>query len=84
MDNATLTYEVYRSGTTAPVYTTTQDSNYWTYPMMGFIDNGATPGTSYTYRIKVTDPSGNVYSAHDELGHHQQRCPEPVQQGRRR
>jgi PKD repeat protein len=59
MDNATLTYELYRSGTTLPIYTTTQDSNYWTYPMMGFVDHGATPGTSYTYRIKVIDPSGN-------------------------
>ena len=27
--------------------------------MMGYVDHGATPGTSYTYRIKVIDPSGN-------------------------
>ena len=33
MDNKTLTYNVFRSGTTAPVYTTTADSNYWNYPM---------------------------------------------------
>ena len=60
MDNATLRYDVYRSGTAAPVYTKTQDSSYWNYPMMGFIDKGVTAGTSYTYTIKVTDPSGNV------------------------
>ena len=61
MDNASLTYQVYRSdkpGT--PVYTKTQDSNYWTYPMMGFIDKTVTNGQSYTYTVKVTDPDGNL------------------------
>ena len=59
-DNASLTYNVYRSGTAAPVYTTTQDSNYWTYPMMGFSDSGLTPGATYTYTVKVSDPFGNT------------------------
>lgn len=58
-DNANLTYNVYRSGTAAPVYTTTAASNYWTYPNLGFIDKGLTPGSSYTYTIKVSDPDGN-------------------------
>lgn len=60
MDNESLTYDVYRSGTAAPVYSTTTKTNYWTYPGMGFIDNGLTSGASYTYTIKVTDPTGNV------------------------
>ncbi|WP_246136334.1 LamG-like jellyroll fold domain-containing protein [Leekyejoonella antrihumi] len=59
-DNANLTYNVYRSGTAAPVYTTTQASNYWTYPMLGFVDKGLTPGSSYTYSVKVSDPFGNT------------------------
>jgi len=60
MDNANLTYWVYRSGTTAPIYTTTQASNYWTEPQMGYLDTGLTPGASYTYSVKVADPDGNV------------------------
>ena len=52
MDNKTLTYNVYRSGTTAPVYTTTADSTYWNYPMLGFIDKGLTPGSTYTYTVQ--------------------------------
>ncbi len=59
MDNTTLTYEVYRSGTTAPIATLNQNSNYWTYPMMGYVDRAVTPGASYTYRIKAIDPLGN-------------------------
>ncbi|MGI8867725.1 MAG: PKD domain-containing protein [Mycobacteriales bacterium] len=62
MDNATLTYNVYRSGTVAPVYTTTKDSNFWTYPMVGYIDRGLTAGKPYTYTVKVTDPIGNIIS----------------------
>ena len=60
LDNASLTYNVYRSGTTAPVYTTTGDSNYWTYPMRGFRDTGLTPGAKYTYTVRVSDPDGNL------------------------
>ena len=60
MDNTTLTYDVYRSGTAAPVYSTTQKSNYWTYPMMGFVDKSVVAGSKYTYTVKVTDPFGNI------------------------
>jgi large repetitive protein len=60
MDNKTLTYTVNRSGTAQPVYTTTQDSTYWDYPMMGFIDKNLTPGSTYTYTVHATDPFGNT------------------------
>ena len=59
MDNAALTYRVYRSGTTTPVQTVTTNSNYWTYPMQSFTDTGVPSGT-YTYTIKVSDPLGNT------------------------
>ena len=62
MDNEVLTYTVTRSGTAAPVYTTTAKSNFWKYPSMGFVDTGLTPGASYTYTIKVTDPTGGAIS----------------------
>ncbi|MBA3780859.1 MAG: hypothetical protein H0X12_03280, partial [Nocardioides sp.] len=60
MDNETLTYEVFRSGTTAPVYTTRSKSNFWKYPMMDFRDSGLNPGVSYRYTVRITDPTGNV------------------------
>ncbi|HEX3815633.1 MAG TPA: PKD domain-containing protein [Mycobacteriales bacterium] len=60
-DNAALTYKVYRSGTTAPIYTTTQNSNYWTMPAMSYVDNNVAAGT-YTYQVQVSDPFGNVLS----------------------
>ncbi|WP_445338045.1 PKD domain-containing protein [Clavibacter sp. CFBP 8614] len=60
-DNRRLTYAVYRDGnTTTPVYTTTQDSRPWDRPAMGFVDRGLTAGTTYTYRIRATDPLGNT------------------------
>ncbi|TWE11816.1 PKD domain-containing protein [Rudaeicoccus suwonensis] len=59
-DNNTLYYKVYRSGTTAPVYTTTQNSNYWTNPTVGFIDTTAPAGGSYTYTVVASDPFGNT------------------------
>lgn len=60
MDNANLTYNVYRSGTSAPIYTTTRESNYWTEPQIGYLDKGLTAGSTYTYQVKVSDPDGNV------------------------
>ncbi|MCU1478501.1 MAG: hypothetical protein JWQ64_3194 [Subtercola sp.] len=60
-DNGTLTYNVYRNGNlTTPVYTTTGDSSTWNQPSMGFTDTGLTPGSTYSYRIRATDPLGNT------------------------
>lgn len=60
-DNATLTYDVIRDGATGtPVYNTTANSNFYTRPSMGFVDTGLEPGSTHTYRIRVTDPFGNV------------------------
>ena len=59
MDNVALTYDVYRSGTAAPVYTTTADSNFWSYPMLSFTDTDVPPG-SYTYTVRASDPLGNT------------------------
>ncbi|WP_137293321.1 PKD domain-containing protein [Nocardioides dongxiaopingii] len=62
MDNETLTYEVFRNGTAAPVFTTTGKSNFWTLPKMGFRDSGLPTGASYRYTVRVSDPSGNLLS----------------------
>jgi PKD repeat protein len=58
-DNNNLTYNVLRDGIATPVYSTTQASNFWKLPTLGFIDTGLTPGSTHTYRIQVVDPNGN-------------------------
>ncbi|WP_253259321.1 PKD domain-containing protein [Subtercola boreus] len=60
-DNENLTYAVYRNGNlTTPVYTTTAASSVWKTPNLGFTDTGLTPGATYSYRVRATDPLGNT------------------------
>ncbi|WP_439591355.1 PKD domain-containing protein [Microbacterium sp.] len=59
-DSENLTYEVFRQGTAAPIYTTTMKSNFWTMPGMKFTDTTVTAGQTYQYRVRVTDPDGNA------------------------
>ncbi|NUU07309.1 PKD domain-containing protein [Leifsonia sp. C5G2] len=62
-DNVNLSYKVVRDGQNAtPVYQTTQISNFWTRPSMGFVDTGLAPGSTHSYRVYVTDPDGNQIS----------------------
>ncbi|MFT4233812.1 MAG: PKD domain-containing protein [Microbacterium sp.] len=61
-DNEYLTYSVYRNGnTTTPVYQTTarSKSSDWGLPGLSWIDTDVTAGSTYTYRLKATDPDGN-------------------------
>lgn len=58
-DNASLTYQLFRQGTAAPVYSTTADSTYWIRPSMNFADKNLTKGQTYNYRVRVEDPFGN-------------------------
>ena len=60
-DNRDLTYALIRnSNTAAPVYQTVQQSTFYQRPAMGFTDTGLTPGATYRYRLRATDPLGNV------------------------
>ncbi|MCW2527026.1 MAG: wcoG [Pseudonocardiales bacterium] len=61
-DNQNLTYNLYRSGTTLPIYTVTQPSTFWNMPNIGYQDTGLVAGASYKYRITVSDPMGNTTS----------------------
>ncbi|HEV3398128.1 MAG TPA: LamG domain-containing protein, partial [Actinomycetes bacterium] len=60
LDNANLTYRVYRDGnTTTPVATLTRASEWWNRPMMGWVDTGLSAGP-HTYKLRVSDPAGNT------------------------
>ncbi|WP_375424602.1 PKD domain-containing protein [uncultured Friedmanniella sp.] len=65
-DNELLTYKLIRNGNTAsPVYTTQQASTFWQRPTMAFLDTSTVVGTTYTYRLQVTDPFGNTVTGSD-------------------
>ncbi len=62
-DNERLTYEVLRGpqlSTATVIGTGVLDSAWFRRPMMGFTDTVSPPGSSQSYRIRVTDPLGNV------------------------
>lgn len=59
-DNEQLTYAVIKNGNVGtPVYTTTRRSTFWQRPYLAFLDTNVTPGQSYTYQLRATDPKGN-------------------------
>lgn len=57
-DDLNLTYRLFRG--TTNVFTKTAASNWWTVPALGYGDTGLTAGGTYTYRLTVSDPGGNV------------------------
>jgi len=59
-DNESLTYRLFRDSGTTAIFTTTVPSRFWWRPMLGFRDTGLVAGSSHTYRVTVTDPTGRV------------------------
>ncbi|MDJ0339834.1 LamG-like jellyroll fold domain-containing protein [Cryobacterium sp. PH31-O1] len=59
-DNENLSYDVLRDGVV--VNTFQAPSSDWNRPNLAFTDTGLTPGQSYSYRIRVTDPFGNTHT----------------------
>lgn len=59
-DDSLLTYRVYRNGSTTPIWTGTASSYFWTRPQLTFVDTTVTAGTAYSYRVSVSDASGNT------------------------
>ena len=58
-DDQVLAYEVTRSGTAGPIYSTTRTSQFWNRPAMSYTDDNLVAGQTYKYRISATDPDGN-------------------------
>ncbi len=54
-DDETLTYSVFRNGSTTPIGTATAASSWWQHPQVSFVDSSAVPGQSYSYRISASD-----------------------------
>ena len=61
-DDPTLTYSVYRNGTSTPVWTGTATSQWWSRPQITFTDTGLTPGALEVYQVKVTDGANTTSS----------------------
>ncbi|GAB3669833.1 hypothetical protein GCM10027589_38050 [Actinocorallia lasiicapitis] len=58
-DNAKLRYEVLRDEETTPIGVLNGESNFWTLPTLGFVDQGLAAGSSHTYKIRISDSYGN-------------------------
>ena len=59
-DNTTLTYAITRDTSTTPIYTTTVNSTFWNRPALSYVDKNLTPGSTHSYKVRVTDPFGNT------------------------
>ena len=60
-DNERLSYRLIKNGAnTTPVHTATVDSTFWRRPYLSYLDKNVDVGTTYTYRLRVSDPLGNV------------------------
>src|SRR5205085_3021285 len=55
LDNADLTYHLYRDGGSTPIATSTAHSVPWTLPALRFRDAGLAVGSSHTYTVNATD-----------------------------
>jgi PKD repeat protein len=62
-DDLTLTYKLFRNGTSAALQTTTSQSTFWNRPNLVFTDTGQAAGSTQTYRLTATDPDGNTVNS---------------------
>ncbi|MEI7057878.1 hypothetical protein WBG06_18785 [Nocardioides sp. CCNWLW239] len=61
MDNATVTYKIYRGSTdVAPIHTAPVTAAFWKQTTQSFVDTEAPPGTTQRYRVVAEDAFGNT------------------------
>lgn len=61
-DDESLTYKLYRAGTTEPIFTQVVRSRFWDIPTLTFIDKNLTPGAQAAYRLEASDGTVAVQS----------------------
>lgn len=61
LDDEMLTYEVLRDNSLTAIDSQESSSIWWKQQSLGFRDNSVQPGSTHTYRIRVSDPWGNNY-----------------------
>ena len=59
-DDHQLRYVVYRNDTNTVIYDGVRDSRWYDRSGFSIVDTGATPGQTARYRVRVSDPAGNV------------------------
>jgi PKD repeat protein len=63
MDNAVLTYSVYRSGTGTPIGSTTADTRFWRLGSGLSVTDVAPPSGTFTYTVVARDAFGNPFTS---------------------
>ncbi|KSU67675.1 PKD domain-containing protein [Arthrobacter sp. NIO-1057] len=61
IDDETLTYELLRDNSLTAIDSQQVPSIWWKKQSLGFRDDSVAPGSTHTYRVRVSDPSGNNY-----------------------
>lgn len=59
-DNATITYDVFRSPSVKIATITRTDGRFWSQPNLSITDSGQTPGAQVRYQVRAKDADGNV------------------------
>ncbi len=62
-DNESLKYEVLRDNNSTPIYTVNNLANFSTLRYLSYLDSGLSPGSTHTYKIRVSDPLGNTLTS---------------------
>ncbi|MGP5680072.1 PKD domain-containing protein [Glutamicibacter arilaitensis] len=61
IDDETLTYELLRDNSLTAIDSQDVSSIWWKKQSLGFRDDSVAPGSTHTYRVRVSDPWGNNY-----------------------
>jgi hypothetical protein len=62
-DDATLTYQVFRDGSSTALTTVTSKAMFWDRAELDHLDTGLAPGSTHSYRVTATDGTNTVTSA---------------------
>lgn len=65
-DNERLTYRLYRDN--AVIHETSADSTFYRRPVLSFVDRDRAAGRTYSYKVRTSDPFGNVTWSSDVSG----------------